>query len=176
MSDTLLLNADFQPISILPLSVCDWQQSVKLLWLNKIEVVTEYENWEIHSPTLTIRVPAVCVAKEYFNSKNSVAFNRYNLFLRDLFQCQYCAEVFKPSELTIDHVIPKSKGGGTSWENCVAACKQCNWDKSNFLMKPLRQPFRPDYWYLANKRKSLDFTIKHPSWNMFLHRFESVAV
>lgn len=168
MSDTLLLNANYEPISILPLSIVGWQHAVKLMFLERVHVLETYDDWVIRSAHLSINVPSVCVTKEYFNPRRHVKFNKANLFLRDMYQCQYCGDTFEPYELTLDHVIPRSAGGATNWENSVTACKPCNWKKGSKLQKPLRMPFKPDYYQLVNKWKNKPFHVKHPSWLEYL--------
>jgi 5-methylcytosine-specific restriction endonuclease McrA len=169
MSDTLLLNSDYSPISVLPLSVIHWQHAIKLMYLGRVYVLETYPNWIIHSEKLAINVPSVCVTKDYFKKKKSVKFSRYNMYMRDLFQCQYCNDVFDFEDLTIDHVLPRSKGGTTNWENCVTACKSCNSDKgSSTKIKPLVMPYKPDYYNLVNKWKDMPFTVRQESWNQYL--------
>ena len=85
-----------------------------------------------------------------------------------MFTCQFCLTKFPQKQLTLDHVTPISLGGKTSWENIVSACNPCNSRKGSKLIKPKRLPYRPDYYDLANKRKQLEFTIKHPSWEAWL--------
>jgi 5-methylcytosine-specific restriction endonuclease McrA len=164
MSDTLILNANYQPLSWLPLSVIPWQQSVKLHFMGRISVLEYYDDWEIHSPSLTMNVPALAITKDYHSFSKGIRFSRQNLYIRDLFQCQYCGETFEPYDLNIDHVIPLSKGGKTNWENCATSCKKCNHNKGNKLIKPIREPFRPDYWTLTARRKQFNYNIKHKSW------------
>jgi 5-methylcytosine-specific restriction endonuclease McrA len=168
MADTLLLNADHQPISILPLSVIGWQHAVKLMFLDRIHVLESYEDRVIRSEHLTIHVPAVAVTKEYFNFKKGVKFSRHNMYLRDLYQCQYCGDTFPNAELTIDHVIPRASGGKTSWDNAVTACKPCNHKKGSKLQTPLRMPFAPSYHSLIKIWKDRPFHVGHPSWLQYL--------
>ena len=106
MSDTLVLNGDHQPLNYLPLSVIPWKQAVKLMFLERVHVLESYGDWDIRSPSLTMPVPAVIVTKGFFNFKKKVKFKRYNMYLRDLYQCQYCAGTFSSQDLTMDHVIP----------------------------------------------------------------------
>lgn len=169
MSDCLLLNSNYEPISILPLSVIGWQHALKLYFLDRVEILESYEDWVVRSEKLTINVPSVLVTKEYFNNKKHVKFSRYNMYLRDLFQCQYCGDTFDHDELTIDHVLPRASGGKTNWENCCTACKPCNFKKGSKLQKPLRMPYKPDYYNLVNKWKNRPVTIKHTSWNQYLN-------
>lgn len=175
MSDTLLLNADHQPISILPLSVIGWQHALKLHFLDRITILESYEDRVIRSEHLSIHVPAVAVTKDYYNFKKGVKFSRHNLYLRDLFQCQYCGDTFPNAELTIDHVIPRVMGGTTNWENCVTSCKACNSKKGHKLQKPLRMPYKPSYHSLIKTWKDRHFHVGHPSWLAYLGVERKVA-
>jgi 5-methylcytosine-specific restriction endonuclease McrA len=169
MSDTLLLNADYNPISVLPLSVIDYRHAIKLMCLGRVTVLETYPDWLLHSEHMTINVPSVCVTKDYFHYKKRVKFSRYNLYLRDLFQCQYCGDTFDFDDLTIDHVTPRAAGGRTTWENCTTACKACNHRKgSKTNIKPMRMPYSPDYFNLVSKWKDTDFTVKQESWYKYL--------
>jgi 5-methylcytosine-specific restriction endonuclease McrA len=175
MSDTLLLNANYEPISVLPLSVIDYQHAIKLMFLGRVTVLETYPNWILHSEKLALNVPSVCVTKDYFKHKHKVKFSRYNMYLRDLFKCQYCEEIFDFDELTIDHVVPRSAGGKTTWENSVTACKSCNHGKGSRLIKPKTMPYAPDYYSLVNKWKQTDFKVRQESWNQYLGVNKKVA-
>ena len=176
MSHCLLLNNNFSPISVLPLSVIGWQHAIKLMMLGRISVLETYPNWLIRSERLTINVPSVAVTKDYFQYKKSVKFSRYNLYLSDLFQCQYCLDTFDYEDLTIDHVVPRAAGGRTVWDNCTTSCKACNFRKgSKTNIKPQRMPYKPDYYNLVNKWKDTEFTVKQESWNQYLGLEKQVA-
>ena len=176
MSDTLLLNSNFEPISILPLSVIDWRHGIKLMFLGRVTVIETYPDWIIHSEKLAINVPSVCVTRDYFHFKKGVRFSRYNMYLRDLFQCQYCLDVFDFEDLTIDHVVPRVSGGKTTWTNCVTACKTCNFQKgSKTNILPRVRPYRPDYYALVKKWKEMPFTVRQESWNQYLGTDKKVA-
>jgi 5-methylcytosine-specific restriction endonuclease McrA len=168
MADTLLLNADFNPISILPLSVVSWQHAVKLYFLDRVEILETYPNRVIRSEHLTMEIPSVCMTKEYFNYKKNVKFSRANVFLRDLYTCAYCEETFASKELTLDHVLPRAAGGKTTWENTVTACKPCNYKKGSKLWKPKRGPFKPDYYSLISQWKNRHVHVGHESWLKYL--------
>ena len=169
MSHCLLLNQTFEPISVLPLSVIGWQHAIKLMMLGRISVLETYPDWLIRSERLTINVPSVAVTRDYFQHKKSIKFSRHNLYLRDLFQCQYCQDTFDYDDLTIDHVVPRSLGGKTSWENCATSCKACNFRKgSKTNIVPIRAPYRPDYYTLLAKWKDTEFTVRQESWNQYL--------
>lgn len=169
MADTLVLNADGQPISLLPPSTINWKEAVTYLWLEKVHVLEWYDDWIVRSESWETKVPAVVMMKDMLRRKRSPRFSRYNLYLRDMFTCQYCEKQFPQSILTMDHVLPLSKGGKTVWDNIVTACNPCNGKKgNNENIRPKKLPYQPDYYELANKRKQIDFDIRHPSWEAFL--------
>lgn len=169
MSTTLLLNQSYEPVSVLPLSVIDWQHALKLYFLDRVTILESYPDWVIHSEHLSINVPSVCVTKEYFHYKKSVKFSRSNLYLRDLYTCQYCGDVFDHRELTIDHVIPRMAGGKTNFENTVTSCKPCNHRKGSKLIKPLNEPYKPDYYTLVKRWKNRGIIqVPCESWYRYL--------
>ena len=128
----LVLNADYRPLSYYPLSLWPWQEAIKAAVLDRVDIVAEYDK-TVRSQRAEFRMPSVVVLKEFVKPQKRVAFTRFNLFLRDEFCCQYCGA---RGDLTFDHVVPRSRGGVTSWENVVAACSPCNLRKGN---KTLRQ-------------------------------------
>ena len=164
MADTLVLNKDGQPISLLPPSTIQWKEAITYLWLVKVNVLEWYDDWVVRSNSWETRVPAVIMLKDMYRRRRRPRFSKYNVHLRDMFTCQFCLTKFSQKELTLDHVVPISRGGKTSWNNIVSACNPCNSCKGSKLIKPKTLPYQPDYYELANKRKQLDFTIKHPSW------------
>jgi 5-methylcytosine-specific restriction endonuclease McrA len=168
MSDTLVLNADGQPVSMIPPSTIQWKEAITYLWLDKVHVLEWYDDWMVRSASWETRVPAVIMLKDMMKRKQTPRFSRYNLYLRDLFTCQYCYTQLPTAKLTMDHVLPISKGGKTNWENIVTACNPCNGKKGNDeRIRPKTRPYQPDYFELANKRKQIEFTIKHPSWKAY---------
>ena len=128
----LVLNADFRPLNYFPLSLWSWQDAVKAVCLDRVTIISEYEQ-RISSPSMEIRLPSVIALKEYVPQTRNPAFTRFNVFLRDRFSCQYCGTSHSASDLTFDHVVPRSKGGRTNWMNVVAACGPCNLRKANKL-------------------------------------------
>ena len=84
----LVLNADYRPLSYFPLSLWPWQEAVKAAWLDRVDIVAEYDD-VARSPSTVIRIPSVVVLKDYVKPQKRVAFTRFNLFLRDEFKCQY---------------------------------------------------------------------------------------
>lgn len=169
-NDTLLLNADGTPLSVIPLSTLTWQESIKLVILDRVNVLHWHEGWEIHSQSLTISVPSVIASRQYISrTKQGINFNRHNVFARDRHICQYCGDIFSAKDLTLDHVLPKSKGGRTTWENIVTACKPCNHSKgNNYKIVPKKMPVKPDFYQIATA-KSVVINIKHEEWLTYLN-------
>ncbi len=166
----LVLNADFRPLSYFPLSLWPWQEAIKAAFLDRVMIVAEYDTL-VHSPSIAMRLPSVVVLRDYVKPVRSPAFTRFNLFLRDQFTCQYCGS---QGEMTFDHVVPRSRGGRTTWENVVAACGRCNLKKANLTMRQAgmalnRLPCRPDTGELQNKGRKFPPNHLHGSWMDFLY-------
>jgi|TARA_R110000764_G_C10792287_1_gene357750 5-methylcytosine-specific restriction endonuclease McrA len=169
VADCLLLNADAQPVSYLPLSAIQWKDAITYLWLDKVTVLDWYDDWVVRSESWETRVPAVIMLKDMQRRRQRPRFSKANLYVRDIYTCQYCNTPYTKTNLTLDHVLPLSKGGRTSWTNIVAACKACNSRKADKThMKPISMPYAPDYYDLVNKRKQLDMSIAHASWKAYL--------
>ncbi|MGB0683483.1 MAG: HNH endonuclease [Magnetovibrionaceae bacterium] len=169
----LVLNADFRPLSYFPLSLWSWQDAIKAVFLGRVSVLSEYDR-AVHSPTFEMNLPSVISLKEYVPQNRRPAFTRFNVFLRDRFDCQYCGNHFPADELTFDHVVPRSKGGITSWENVVAACGPCNLKKGNKMpgpgfMRPIRTPEVPTAFELQEHGRSFPPNYLHESWRDFLY-------
>ena len=167
--DTLILNSDAQPISFLPLSAVSWQEAVKYMILDRVDVLEWYDNWIVSSPSWETRVPAVMMVKDYVKNNREPRFSKYCVLLRDEFVCQYCATDVTRVNGTLDHVIPISRGGKTTWENSVTACRTCNIAKgSSRGWKPIKEPVQPDYWRIVSNVKNIPMHIRHPSWEQYL--------
>ena len=166
----LVLNADFRPLSYYPLSLWPWQEAIKAVFLDRVNIIAEYDE-VVRSPSMEIRIPSVVVLKDYVRPQKRVAFTRFNLFLRDEFCCQYCGST---GDLTFDHVVARARGGITSWENVVAACSRCNLKKGSKtlarsglnLRKPPRQPGAVE---LMNTGRKFPPGYLHKSWMDFLY-------
>jgi 5-methylcytosine-specific restriction endonuclease McrA len=166
----LVLNADYRPLSYYPLSLWPWQDAVKAAWLDRVDILAEYDH-VVRSQRMEIKVPSVVVLRDYVKPQKQVAFTRFNLFLRDEFSCQYCGG---RRDLTFDHVIPRAHGGVTSWQNVVAACAPCNLRKgsqtlrdSGFcLRKPARQPQAEE---MRNMGRKFPPNHLHDSWVDYLY-------
>ncbi len=127
----LVLNADYRPLSYYPLSIWCWQDAIKAVFLDRVNIVSEYDR-TVRSPSFEIRLPSVVSLKTYVQPSRQPAFTRFNVFLRDRFTCQYCGD---REDLTFDHLIPRSKGGHTTWDNVVTACSPCNLRKGDRLAR-----------------------------------------
>jgi 5-methylcytosine-specific restriction endonuclease McrA len=142
-AQTLLLTPWYAPHKVL-----GWQHAVTLAFLDKVDVVVCYDD-EIRSPSLTIKMPAVVrLKKKIATDKRGVKFSRLNVYVRDGFTCAYCETKLPMSQLTYDHVVPRSRGGKTDWLNIVTACYPCNAKKgmktpADAGMRLKRPPFRP---------------------------------
>ena len=167
----LILNADYRPLSYFPLSLWPWQEAIKAVYLKRVNVAAEYEE-VVRSEKLTLPLPSVIVLKNYVVPTKTVPFTRATLFLRDEFTCQYCG--CKGQDLTFDHVVPKSRGGKTRWDNVVAACQSCNLRKaakttSQAGFKLKKAPTKPSPEVLLNKGKKFPPSDMHKSWSDFLY-------
>ena len=169
----LVLNADFRPLSYFPLSLWPWQEAVKAVFLGRVNIVSEYDR-TVRSPSFEFRLPSVIALKEYVPTARRPAFTRFNVFLRDKFTCQYCGEDAPAEHLTFDHVIPRSRGGRTTWTNVVAACAACNLAKGNRLpreshMFPRARPVQPSTFQLQENGRAFPPNYLHESWRDFLY-------
>lgn len=141
---TLILNHDFQPLHTVP-----WQRAMCLVFKEKVEVL-KYSTKTIKTPNTEYNVPIIirlikAIRRIY---KNSVPVTRKNILTRDNHTCQYCGHKISGDLVTIDHVIPKSKGGKNIWDNLVTCCISCNTKKDNKLpseakMVLIKQPKKP---------------------------------
>ncbi|MEX2579512.1 MAG: HNH endonuclease [Verrucomicrobiales bacterium] len=187
-SQVLVLNRLWQPVH-----VCGVKRALGLLFLGHAQVVHideqqnffayDADSWMIESRTYAgpdvihtvsrqFRVPAIIVLNRYDRlPRHETKFCRQNIFERDKFTCQYCGRRFAPRDLNIDHVIPRDKGGQTSWENVVCSCINCNTRKGNKLpsqarMFPMTEPkqprWRPFFGAAAPRR------LGHASWRHFV--------
>lgn len=164
---TLVLNRNWQPVRVATVA-----RSLVLLW-NEVARVVDPDTYQlftwadwaklrprdgepvIQAVRFQLRVPEVIALTHYDRVPfGTVTFSRRNVFKRDHYACQYCGTQPGTEELTIDHVIPRSHGGETSWENCVLACVDCNKRKANrtpeqagmhLRRKPARPAWRPSY-------------------------------
>ena len=166
----LVLNADYRPLSYYPLSLWSWQDSIKSVFLDRVSIVSYYDR-QIRSPSFSMKLPSVIALKSYIRPQSNPNFTRFNVFLRDKFSCQYCDS---KNELTFDHLLPRSKGGKTDWNNVVTACSSCNVKKGGRLLKnsgmTLNQwPYQPTTEDLHKNGKNFPPNFLHESWIDYLY-------
>ena len=148
----LKLDSSFKPIEVIT-----WEEAIVLTWLKKAWAVEYTDKW-VHSAQKAFQIPSVIVLFRYIDEKFfTLPCTRKNILLRDENGCQYCAKCFREPELTIDHVMPRSRGGKSVWNNVVAACKSCNQRKKDFLVENspvtlIRRPRKPSYRSIIKKR------------------------
>lgn len=144
MQQTLVLDSGYQAVGTV-----SWQRAITLLWEGKVEVVEEYSNREVRSVTITLKMPSVIrFLKTIRGRRRLVKFSRENVLARDCSQCQYCGIYCSRQDATYDHVIPRAKGGQTTWDNVVICCVPCNQKKGGRTpeqagMKLLTIPVKP---------------------------------
>lgn len=169
----LVLNADFRPLSYFPLSLWSWQDAIKAVFLERVNVVSEYDT-VVHSPSFEAKLPSVISLKKFAPMDRSPAFTRFNVFLRDHFTCLYCGDLHPANNLTFDHVVPRSRGGRTTWQNVATACSVCNLHKANRTPKEAGMamrwtPNRPTAHQLQDAGRAFPPNFLHESWRDFLY-------
>ena len=139
-SPVLVLNATYEPVNVTP------ARRAIVLVLKGVATTEEENGSFVHSARLAVRIPSVIRLTEFrripFQTR---ALSRKNILMRDRYTCQFCSRVFPAGELTLDHVIPRSRGGHTDWDNLVACCHSCNNRKGDRLpeeagLKLMRSP------------------------------------
>lgn len=167
MEQVLLLNITYEPVRII-----NWKKAITLLCLGKVEVIEEYER-DIHSVSFTLKLPAVVrLLRMVKRPKSPIKFSRQNIYARDRYRCQYCGEKYPTEDLTYDHVLPKSRGGKTAWENIVTCCIQCNRMKGGRTpkeahMRLVRKPVRPTW--IPALRITIGYKDIPESWRDYLY-------
>ncbi len=162
---TLLLNSTYQPISFISERKC-----LKLLVKQKVEVISSWDEF-IYWGKGRMYYPAIVRLVYYARwIPRKIRFNRLGVFRRDNNTCQYCGNVFKIADLTIDHIKPKSQGGKLNWKNSATSCFPCNNKKGDRTpdqaqMQLLKEPVVPNA-SLANE--IITMSEIHPDWNMYL--------
>lgn len=166
MSQVLVLNASYEPINI-----CGIQRAIVLL-LKGAARAEEFTQNYLRSPSIMVQAPSVIRLVHYVKIEYQKTYiSKRNIFIRDQFTCQYCGKQFDSSELTLDHILPQSRGGKDIWENIVTACRKCNIKKANKtpfeagvkLLKPPR-PFGAYYFLQWVRFKGKD----NEQWRKYL--------
>jgi 5-methylcytosine-specific restriction endonuclease McrA len=171
MTAVLFLDVDWQPMR-----VESWTRAVTDLVLGKIEVIEYSRDRTIKGIGREYPMPAVVrVLRRFRRGRAAIRFSRLNIYTRDRFSCQYCGQRFPSEDLTFDHVVPRSVGGRTTWENIVTACVPCNSRKANRTpreakMALLRAPAKPRFLPVVNVRRDDRYVPDEwrPYWNATL--------
>lgn len=167
----LTLSSTYEPIGTV-----SWRKAVRLVFMDKVITLEEYDE-EIRSPNFKMKIPSVIVMKSGKTRKiNSVRFSRKNVWLRDEGTCQYCNKTINVQSFTLDHVVPKSIGGKTSWENVVVCCYDCNQKKGEKTLKEVgfklvKVPKKPLSLPFVNEITGFYHqNFLHPTWKFWLNR------
>jgi len=179
----LQLNADYSPLSYKPLSTISWEEAMFLLakgWDRVasggtpiITVVEEYENTLVHSAHASYRLPSVVALNKMVPLPDYAALSRNNIYLRDGYTCQYTGIKYPANELTLDHIIPRSKGGKSTWTNLVTCSKNVNFKKADKTLKEsgyklIRKPYVPTSWELRELGRKHPSVLLHESWENYV--------
>ena len=155
---TLVLNADHKVLSTWPPSLISAADAVHAFYRDRVYIVETWKGAFLRSPSVKIEAPKVVALREYANTSSTPKFCRRSVLLRDRYRCQYCGGQFASEDLTYDHVVPRSKGGETTWSNILMACERCNALKkdqdanlsgrrgrisADGRLRPLKMPRRP---------------------------------
>lgn len=163
---TLLLNSDFQPLAFI-----SERRAIKLLVRDKVDILSLWNNVKYFHSSGFIELPSVIKLKnKIVRHFVKMIFSKNAVFKRDNYGCQYCEKILTSSQITIDHIIPKSRGGNNSFENCVAACHECNSKKGSKLphevgMRLVRKPETPKGYLVVSPQKEN----WHHSWDIFIN-------
>ncbi|MBD3343531.1 MAG: HNH endonuclease [Chitinivibrionales bacterium] len=175
MLESLVLNT-----AGIPVSIVSWQRAVTLYYAEKAIILAEYEDKLIHSISFSIKAPAViqCLKTDYMPRRfvRILPFSRRNVYIRDNGHCMYCGKKVSLANFTFDHVIPKCRGGKSTWTNVVVSCMRCNTRKGGRYvsasgMTLLRNPFAPqlDKAAPANLVSRVAAEIPHESWEDYIY-------
>ena len=164
----LVLNYTYEPLHF-----TNAKRAITLLLAGKAESV-EASPRVIRSPSRSFHLPAVIRLGAYIRKPflERVAFNKKNILRRDGYTCQYCSR--RGEKLTVDHVVPRSRGGTTVWNNVVTACGGCNLLKGNRLpqqsgMYPRHRPIQPSTYLLQQNGRAFPPNYLHESWRDYLY-------
>lgn len=147
MNGVVVLNSDYTFMGNI-----DWKRSIVLLYQGKAETIKDSDKTVYnHNKTCSYIIPKVIRLIKYVTQifKNKIPYSKSNVFIRDNYICQYCGIKMEKKQCTIDHIVPKSKGGISSWENCTTSCKNCNNYKGDYDLKDIsltlkKKPVQPN--------------------------------
>ena len=164
MTQCVLLNADYSFMNVV-----DWKRALRLVVKNKVTVLSYSQHLVRGAEGMVMRIPAVLKLIKLIRAvyRSRVPFSKRNVLIRDGFACSYCGE--RKGKMTIDHIVPRSRGGPTNFENCVACCRACNTRKGNrlpseagmFLNKSHHQPTISEFLRLRLQRVGIQDLWQH---------------
>ena len=160
----LVLNQSYEPLMVIGA-----KRAIVSILSDKTECVANYSD-VVRSQSFSMNLPSIVRVKKYVRFfRNDVVLNRANILKRDDFTCQYCSK--RSSSMTIDHIIPRNKGGKDTWINLVAACGKCNTKKGDSLlekidMELLKKPKKPNYLFYFKQYINKDV---QDSWMEYLY-------
>lgn len=160
--EVLVLNNTYEPLQVLPL-----RKAVKLLIKNRADIIKSSGDKSLKSCHESIPMPSVIRLNQYVKyNRKPVPYSKKNILIRDKYTCQYCDK--KDAKMTIDHIVPQSKGGDNTWENTVACCVRCNSTKADKSLAKsglelLRNPKRPTPFAFMRH------LTKHADWEEFMY-------
>lgn len=168
---TLVLRKDYVPFSLFPISAINARDAVTRVVAGSCEVISNYDiRIKTPNPNTVMYWPSVIRSldpnvKKLRDTPNLAG---ETLFYRDHCECQYCGNRLTLKEVTMDHVLPVSKGGTTKWNNIVSACTKCNSEKGNNLPKgkwqPRQKPYTPTIWDILEVRRTYPIRVPDESW------------
>tara|TARA_Y100000296_G_scaffold35755_1_gene41445 strand:+ start:284 stop:922 length:639 start_codon:yes stop_codon:yes gene_type:complete len=182
---TLVLNADFAPVTLFPLlQTIPVEDAITRMVNGTCYVVEEYDREILQRGTgRGLKWPSVVAKADYEDIVGKLRFDRDSsvpkeyLYYRDHGRCMYCEEFVLIGKMTVDHVVPQSRGGSSEWDNIVVSCEACNLAKDNQMpvgiWRPKRKPYKPTYWQLVTNRKKYPIHVDHESWVPFLGKWDS---
>ena len=162
---TLLLNSNMEPLAF----ICE-RRAIRLMLKEKVDILSSWNDVRYYSTSGFIELPAV-IRLRYKVTRKCVkrVFSRAAVFKRDKYTCLYCSKMLGTKEITVDHIIPTSRGGTNSFDNCVSACKDCNIRKGSRLldeigMKLNRKPETPEGYLVVSPQVER----WHAMWDIFI--------
>jgi hypothetical protein len=175
--ETLVLNADYQPLDRLDISGIPVESAIRSVY-NDLSVVVDTYDRIVKTSQVKYRVPfpSVIAVKTYVEKPVTANVNDNNLLIRDGFECVYCGMPLNTKNLTWDHYVPQSRGGGNEWTNILSSCHDCNnalGDVEAKYKKPKHKPFAPSHGLLARLRRRYPVTVGHKSWLPWIGEWES---
>ena len=162
----LVLNQTYEPIN-----VCNAKRAIRMMLLGKVEII-EADGFLVRSERVEFRLPVVIRLRRYvkITRVSDIPFSKKNIYRRDNYTCQYCGQ--RGGDLTIDHILPRSRGGRTSWENVVCCCRICNACKGDLSLDEaglhlIRSPKKPRF-FIPELMSPRFFGDAHAHWEKYL--------